>query len=188
LHQAQRPDLVREYPEGLGMRMGGDEGLRFVMHYLNVTGVPITAQVRLTITAASAGTVKQQVGVLFFNTLAVNVPAHSPGTATGHCSMPADVNLLEINSHMHMHATHVIAKTGSGLVLFENDDWSDPLPRNFSPPLPLGNDTEITWTCTYQNNTDQPLSFGESAATNEMCIIAGTFFPALDERTHACLF
>ena len=65
-------------------------------------------------------------------------------------------------------------------------DWDHPTPQLFSPPLALGNDTEITWTCSYDNRFDVPLSFGESAATNEMCILGGTFFPAA-QRSHGCL-
>jgi hypothetical protein len=94
---------------------------------------------------------------------------------------------MDLVSHMHMHATHIVAKTGSGKVIYESEEWDHPTPEVFSPPLALGNDTEITWTCSYNNTDDFALSFGESAATHEMCILGGTFFPAA-ERSYGCLF
>ena len=38
------------------------------------------------------------------------------------------------------------------------------------------------------NQTDQALSFGESAATNEMCIFVGGYYPANDGEAITCLF
>jgi hypothetical protein len=186
LHGAQTPEYVREYPEGVGMPMAASEGLRFNMHYLNVTAAPITAKVKLTIVAAPAGTVEHQAGFLFFNNMGIDVPPRSRGTATKTCSAPPNVQIMDLLSHMHMHATHIIATTGSGTVVYQGTDWDHPKPAVFTPPLALGNDTAITWTCTYENSGDSRLSFGESAATNEMCILGGTFFPAA-QRSHHCL-
>jgi hypothetical protein len=79
-----------------------------------------------------------------------------------------------------------VAKTASGRLVYEGTEWDHPTPSIFTPPLALGSDTQITWTCSYDNQGDTPLSFGESAATNEMCILGGTFYPA-PERSFACL-
>jgi hypothetical protein len=37
--------------------------------------------------------------------------------------------------------------------------------------------TVITWVCTYNNMTGMTLTFGESANTDEMCILAGMAYP-----------
>jgi hypothetical protein len=50
----------------------------------------------------------------------------------------------------------------------------------FSPALGLSAGTSIRWACSYTNNTGQTLTFGESAAKNEMCIFTGTYYPAPD--------
>jgi hypothetical protein len=34
----------------------------------------------------------------------------------------------------------------------------------------------INWTCTYDNNTGKTLTFGDSAATNEMCIYVARYY------------
>lgn len=42
-------------------------------------------------------------------------------------------------------------------------------------------------TCDYDNETDQTLTFGESAATNEMCIFVGAYYPPpTARRSIAC--
>ena len=186
VHGAQVPKYVREYPEGVALPMYANEGLRFNMHYLNTTAAPITANVTLTILAAPAGTAQHRAGFLFMNNANINVPARSKGTATRTCSIPANVQIMDLVSHMHMHATQIVAKTATGRVVYQGTDWDHPTPSIFDPPLALGTDTEVTWTCSYNNQGDAPLSFGESAATNEMCILGGTFYPA-PQRSFACL-
>jgi hypothetical protein len=186
VHGAQVPEYVREYPEGVGLPMYAREGLRFNMHYLNTSAAQIRAKVRLTILAAPAGTVKNRAGFLFLNNVGISVAPRSKGTATKTCNIPANVQIMDLVSHMHMHATQIVAKTASGKLVYESTEWDHPTPSIFTPPLALGTDTQVTWTCSYDNQGDTPLSFGESAATNEMCILGGTFYPA-PERSFACL-
>ena len=38
--------------------------------------------------------------------------------------------------------------------------------------------TSIEWTCLYYNPTPQLMTFGDSAATNDMCIYLGQYYPA----------
>ena len=144
LHVAQTPDYVREYPEGVGFRFEASEGLRFSMHWLNTTSQPITAKVELTIVAGAAGSARQQAGFMLLNNQDIQLAPHSSGTAARTCPAPRDVGIVELISHMHQRATHIVAKTGSGRVIYESDDWDHPTPSRFSPPLSLGTDTSIT--------------------------------------------
>ncbi len=186
VHGAQVPEYVREYPEGVALPMYASEGLRFNMHYLNPSGAEIRAKVRLTILAAPAGTAKNRAGFLFLNNTGIDVAPRSKGTATKTCTIPSNVQIMDLVSHMHMHATQIVAKTAAGKLVYEGTEWDHPKPSIFTPPLALGTDTNITWTCSYDNQTNGRLGFGESAATNEMCILGGTFYPA-PQRSFACL-
>jgi hypothetical protein len=56
----------------------------------------------------------------------------------------------------------------------------------FDPPLALAKGDSITWTCDYDNPTESTLTFGESATTNEMCILSGRYFPSTDGETIEC--
>ena len=41
----------------------------------------------------------------------------------------------------------------------------------------------ISWSCTYDNQTGKTLHFGDSASTNEMCILVGIYYPAPNSQT-----
>jgi hypothetical protein len=60
--------------------------------------------------------------------------------------------------------------------LYETTDWDEPVAVGYDPPVPLNPGDKITWTCTYNNDSGQNLTFGESAAINEMCIFTGRFY------------
>jgi hypothetical protein len=77
---------------------------------------------------------------------------------------------------MHKQGVHFVAKTNTGVTLYDGTEWAEPLPKGFDPAVPLKAGTQITWSCTYNNATGQTLTFGESALTNEMCIFPGEFY------------
>jgi hypothetical protein len=77
---------------------------------------------------------------------------------------------------MHKWGTHFEAKTDDGMVLYQTDEWAEPAPMHFDPPLALTKGTRIDWSCQYANDTGAMITFGDSAVTNEMCIFPGEFF------------
>jgi len=63
-------------------------------------------------------------------------------------------------------------------MLYQTTNWDDPPLEAKSIDLAAGD--QIQWSCTYNNDTGGILTFGESAATNEMCIFTGQYYPAPD--------
>jgi hypothetical protein len=82
---------------------------------------------------------------------------------------------------MHQRATQFVATEGTQ-TLYQTDSWNNPVPAVYTPPLQLTKGTNVTFSCTYVNDTGQPLVFGESARTNVMCIYEMAFYPALDPQ------
>ena len=62
-----------------------------------------------------------------------------------------------------------------GETLYDVASWEAP-PKTFTPARPLTATQHIDFTCTYKNDTSETLTFGESAATNEMCILLGQYY------------
>ncbi len=177
---AQSPNFEMTYPPGIGATIPTSTGFRMNMHYLNTGSTPITGQDQITMYVAKSGVVTQHAGTIFYQQISIAVPAQSaPYTSTTQCNVPQDVNLLSADSHMHQRATNFEA-TANGQTLYQTNLWSDPTLRVYSPAIHLDAGTPITWSCTYQNDTGMPLTFGESAATNVMCIYQGTFYPVAD--------
>jgi len=176
-HSAQVPERTLEYPEGIARSWQGSQGIRIQAHYFNTTDAPIEGRVIVELHTSTAGNFTLSSGI-FFNNLGINVPANSMGTAERTCTLPQDIELMNTISHMHQYGTRFTATTGDGTVLYETTDWSEPETREFDPPLHLPAGTEITYRCEYNNTSNRPLTFGESARTNEMCIFGGQFFPS----------
>jgi hypothetical protein len=88
---------------------------------------------------------------------------------------------------MHRYGVHFKAETDTGQLVYEGTDWDEPEPAHFDPPLHIPAGSKITYTCDYDNTSNQMLTFGDSALTNEMCILSGTYFPAPDGASIICM-
>jgi hypothetical protein len=100
------------------------------------------------------------------------------------CSMPFDTNLLSLRSHMHQWGK-TFAVDSDGTELFQTTSWSHAAPKFFDPPLPVKAGQPIRYSCSYENTTTEPLTFGESASSNEMCALFGAFYPVPDGQAAA---
>jgi len=177
---AQSPNFSMTYPPGIGATIPTSIGFRMNMHYLNTGSTPIHGQDQITMYVAKSGVVTQHAGTIFYQQISIQIPATGkPYTSTTSCNLSQDVNLLSADSHMHQRATNFVA-TANGQTLYQTDLWSDPTLSVYAPPIHLASGTPITWSCTYVNDTGSPLTFGESAATNVMCIYQGTVYPITD--------
>jgi hypothetical protein len=69
------------------------------------------------------------------------------------------------------------------------DGWSEPHIQTYpsDPPVTLHAGSNLMFSCKYHNTTSQTFVFGNSAATNEMCILHGMYWPRLDQNTEECL-
>lgn len=178
VHTAQTPQHLTKYPPGVGRFVSAGTGLRVSAHYLNTSQKPVEAVITVQFKVASAGTMQHHAGALFFLNPSIYVAPFQTGGAKDTCTLPQDIQLIDVVSHMHSFGTKFDAKTSDGKNVYATTNWDDPEPTVFSPPLALGQGTQISYECSYKNTLSQPLTFGESAQTNEMCILSGTYFPA----------
>jgi hypothetical protein len=155
-------------------------GFMLNAHFLNVRESAFTATLSVTFHLAVPGAVTAYAGVIFMNNLGITIPpTRQPVTSTRTTTLPQNVNVIASASHMHDRATGFLATSGSQ-TLYTTPSWSNPTPAFYDPPLHLASGSEVTWGCTYVNDTGQTLTFGESAATNVMCIYTMHFYPVSD--------
>jgi hypothetical protein len=84
---------------------------------------------------------------------------------------------------MHMHGLTFDA-TVAQKNIYHTNNWDEPNGSLFPAPgysVKFGD--PISWTCAYDNTTTSTLTFGNSASKNEMCILAGIFYPADSGQT-----
>ena len=84
---------------------------------------------------------------------------------------------------MHQRGTHyeafaVANRTGETRPLYATDTWNEPASLDLAPPFEMKAGDTLKYSCTYDNKTGTTLTYGESAATNEMCNFFGVFYPS----------
>jgi hypothetical protein len=182
-HTSQTPVQDVIYPQGIGRSLKSTDNIRLNVHYINTTNGTLTAALHVTVDYVDASAVDTLAAEVFLNAVGITVP---PGvsTQTFTSTMPYDIKLLGAGGHMHRRGTHFDAVTVASADptsvrhVYSTDTWDEPVSAGFDPPMDLSSGDTIRWSCSYANNTGQTLTFGESAATNEMCIFGGTYYPA----------
>jgi hypothetical protein len=164
-----------KYPANIGRVFVGGAALRINVHLVNTSDQAKDAFATFKVRYVDPATLEYRAAAIFLNNVAVSVrPGRS--TATKSYQLTEDITMLGAASHMHSRGVQFTAKASSGETLYEGTEWAEPPPKTFAPPLLLKSGTTITWSCTYENETNQTLSFGESASKNEMCIFPGEFY------------
>lgn len=153
----------------------------FQMHYLNSTDVPLTAHNDLEAYALPETTEFTQTAPYVTYNFDISIGPGAIGTtATATCPAPSG-KFWQMSTHAHKQAVATEVKDGDTM-LFQSTDWEHPGRALWdSTPFYTSQSGKISWTCTYNNtgtNKDNTVVQGQSAATNEMCMAVGYYFPA----------
>jgi hypothetical protein len=177
-YATQTRDDKLTYPEGIAAPLSGSEGFRINSHYFNPSTESYEARVTITIRRAKPETVRAQalttVGIAFN----INVAPGSTGSASSSVSLGEEAGLLYLMPHMHMHGTRFVVTDGRENIL-DVDDW-ETAPLKYNPPRTVPAGQTLAYKCDYQNDTGQPLTFGEKAANNEMCVLIAQYYRLSD--------
>ena len=184
---AQTPQQTQSYPAGVGRALAAGDGL-VVVHYINLTQSIITGAVDVKFHYVPKANVQYLANEIFLNQALLSVPA---GTSTKSASYttPFAMKMLGDVSHMHSRCrvhgngrratlyscSTTVATTAPGLQKRTAGTSRPPRPgqRGFMD-VPAG--TSIAWSMQLQlTRPASQLTFGEHAATNEMCIMSGVF-------------
>jgi hypothetical protein len=177
---SQAPYHEDTFPAGVGKVFRGGQLLIFDYHYLNASVKPITARARVNFHTADASQVtKLARGFGFYNTAFSVLPGQKK-TFTAGCTFKDDVVVFELVRHTHRWGTS-FDTWYSGGALDGKHVWTSPhyedTQFDFPEPVLMKKGTGFTWSCTFENTTNQTLKFG-SKATDEMCILFGGWYSA----------
>jgi len=194
-YEAQQPEEKRELPAGVAHIFQPGEVLVLEAHYINATEKDITAHVEMITHTTNRADIKQEAGTLFYNNVNIMVPPHSTAHTEMSCTLPQDIQLALLWSHMHARGVKFVAETDDPEAakvlgtLYEEKEWAEPRPRVYpsDPPVVLHAGTRIRFACDFQNDTDKTFRFGQSAEANEMCILHGMYWPRMPRAAEQCL-
>jgi len=182
-------DDLKPFPSDVGMDMPtGPGSLRLDMHYFN-TGNSKSEQDKsgLAICVVKGARLRPKraavtMGFTVFGP--VLAPANKKGhQATSSCRVSGTrpVTLMSASPHAHKYARHmkftVRKASGQEIVMHDmpfkfGEQGSYPL----DPPVVLNAGDTVTTTCTFDNDTNRNITFGESTE-NEMCFNFASYYP-----------
>jgi hypothetical protein len=183
VYSSGQPHYGFKNPPGVAMVLNAKQRVGFDMHYINTTTKPIDATVTLNMIFAT-GTFVKAAPLISFNT-AINIPANGTQTVGGDCTPGAGANFYMASTHTHKRGVlatinRVLADGTMGEELVHTTDWEKPDFKQYqaAPFLTFKTGEKFHYSCTYQNDRNVPVTVGNSAETNEMCMAVTYFFPA----------
>ena len=191
MYGAQTPTGSEDFPPSVGLVTSPNQILLFQVHYINATPAPINAEVNVHLTLDSGNDVLTNAGVMFFYDPFIDVPAGAKAKASMRCLIPRDITLLSAQSHYHARgvgysafldadATHLAPSA-----FYTSGSWSSPALMTMNTPIKGG--SRVRFECEYDNSSGTQEYFqGPSAATNEMCMFIGTYYPDLGALDDFC--
>jgi len=192
--ETQEEDLPSDDGTGkpLGQKIAANTEAALQMHYLNSGDSTLVAHVHLDAYALPAGTDYTETDAYITYNNDISVPPNSMNTlVTASCALPSNVKFWEMTTHSHKQSVETKVFDGTGM-LVDSTDWQHPTAMQWMTPQTFYTFTSssLTWSCNYDNdapppyepdgtsNADTTVVAGPSAATNEMCMAIGYFFPA----------
>ncbi len=180
----------RPYPSDVGVEMTNEPGgLRLDLHYFNLTGTQTEYDRSGVVMCIVKGEhLRPKSGAVHggFSTFSpLMVPANSRGySLDGSCVVQAKEPITVVSTSPHAHTRAVrmrlsITKAGEteekvlhegAFSFYEQVTWP------FEEPLIMNNGDTIKWRCTYDNDSNRNIGYGEST-TDEMCIHWVAYYP-----------
>jgi len=177
-------------PLGQSIKAGHSGFLQ--VQYLNTTGAAIHAQVELNAYAHDDGVRVTPVGSFFtlnhhIDLLPATPSGPTPGTVSGDCTVAPDARFFLMTTHTYKQGVHTFVKDGS-TVLFDSTSWAHPGIATWGTPSFYSfTSGKLSYQCEYLNPTTNEIKTGDTAATDEMCMAIGYYFPSDGTAGHFCL-
>jgi hypothetical protein len=167
------------------------------MHYLNTTNAAISAHVELNAYAYADSASVISAGPFVTFGLPIDLPSGSatnPTTRTvnGTCNVPLTETgkvpkFFLLTTHTYKQGVHTFVKDGD-TTLFDSTHWADPGATHWdTPPFYTFASGNLTYQCEYSNPNNYSIAVGDNAATDELCMAIGYYFPSLTGAGHFCL-
>lgn len=184
LAQQERSELRLPEDPPVGMPLREEQMLRIEFHVLNTTSNPLQAMAEVELDTVPVTPDVQRADLLFWGTSELDLAPRSMRTVHYRRSPPTGVKLFAVSSHTHQFGTLATVSLATGVdpdyrdlrELHRSTTWSEPPLSLLNPPVVLGANEHLHLACTFNNTSDGPVRFGESAL-DEMCFLIGYYYP-----------
>jgi hypothetical protein len=176
-----------ELPPGVAMRLHKGEQIMMNLHLFNISDEPLQGRSGMWIKTTPEGEVVAEAETVLAGPLSLFIPV-GRSTQSGSCTLRAAATVFSVAPHMHQKGVHMRAtalKRGDEVELYDgNYDFNHQLVYSIDP-VRLGAGDSIHIECTYENDTDGPISWGDSSLA-EMCFMGVNLYPAIGYGSLPC--
>jgi hypothetical protein len=179
---AQQSNTVLNFPPGVGYKVAAQQMMTLEFHFLNTSAQSVTARGTVHMTTGKPETIQQESN-LFFRGPGPGVLWVPPGPSTYtsfYTPRAPTSTFFAMTTHVHHLSTSSsigFGTAGQLSTVFSSNSWDNPPLKTFEPPLSLTAGQGFQLSCSWNNTTGMTVGFGESAKTDEMCIVWGYFYP-----------
>jgi len=155
---AQRPQDLRQYPEGVFNPLPCRGVLYWNPHAFNLTSKDRTNHARLNYYFADPDNLlfNNRGGLMGVNKIFIaNNPPFTKETFCNDLTFPQGTRIFTLSSHTHKHGEHFWVEAPDGTMVYENFEYNDPRETVYDPPLafdsPDDADRTLRYCATYNN-------------------------------------
>lgn len=182
-------NLLNGLPEGVAMKVAPGTVLLMNTHYINATAEPLETEAAINLYTVPYDEVETEAGVLFYYNPFIHVGPQSTGRARMRCRVDKDIEVLNLQSHMHkigvdFHA-HLVDHDGSMMdEIYQTTNWENVPIERFAPTLEVEAGQSLDYYCDYENNDMRDVYQGLTTE-DEMCMLIGPYWPR-DDNLEVC--
>ena len=186
----QWPSWDYSFPDGVALKVNSEYGLDLNPHYFNYTADTLYGEVYFNVHTSLLENVDHVAGILQLGNSDINLPPNQETTLEKVFSTNEIINSMNIEApngttslqifqlftHAHQLMTRfdilLLQPNGEEELLYTALDYQHPPVLQLDPPLQIHLGQSLIARATYNNTTDETVSFG-LLSTNEMMIIFG---------------
>ena len=184
----QKESEVITLPPGVAYTLAADQLVRIEMHFINTGDQDIDVTASTTLVEIPEDDFQFEADFLFIGNPDIEIGPHSEFTV-GPSFLPlpeelADIHVFAITGHEHQWGTGVEvalaeAEAGPDEMVYSPDPflWNEPETTYHRPALDIPAGAGFRFTCTYYNDSNDTVDFGESA-NDEMCFFWAYYYPS----------
>lgn len=180
--------MLHRLPDGVGVIVAPSAVLVMSTHYLNTTTAPLEVDARINVYTMPSEDLEIEAGLLYMDNQVLRVSPFGEAAARMRCPVPADVQVVSLQSHMHARGASFDASLhgpdGTTTSIYSTTSWQEPPVRELNPPLLFPRGSTLDIRCNYRNAEARPVAYGLSSS-DEMCQLIGPYFPR-NERFERC--
>lgn len=169
-------------PDGVAVKIAAGDQVVLNLHLFNASPDTLTGTSGIEYKEADPAEIEREASSHLWGPIGFVIDPNGTTTDSATCTLQEDLELFAILPHMHQTGVHLrffyAPPGGEEAVLFDRDyDFDSQEMQMYEPIVQLEAGGTITTECTWDNPTDETLTFGQSS-NEEMCFAGLWGIPA----------